>query len=79
MLRGFWVRDLIHKLFMLRTQPVTQTFQVKLPFNVASSLSPFTKAALIFPVFSNTTYLFEDDVNVSCNQLGYLLPLCGLY
>lgn len=24
-------------------------------------------------------YLFEDDVNVACNQLGYLLSLSGLY
>lgn len=24
-------------------------------------------------------YLFEDDVNVTCNQLGYLLSLSGLY
>lgn len=29
--------------------------------------------------FVNTAYLFEDDVDVSCNQLGNLLPLCGLY
>ena len=24
-------------------------------------------------------YLFEDDVNVACNQLGYLLSFSGLY
>lgn len=31
------------------------------------------------PICISMKYLFEDDVNVACNQLGYLLSLSGLY
>ena len=48
-------------------------------FQVATSskLRLFNKEVLSNP--HSMKYLFEDDVNVACNQLGYLLSFSGLY
>lgn len=48
-------------------------------FQVATSskLRLFNKEVL--SNLHSMKYLFEDDVNVACNQLGYLLSFSGLY
>lgn len=44
---------------------------------ISSKLRLFKKEVL--SNLHSIKYLFEDDVNVACNQLGYLLSFSGLY